>query len=381
METEQPIIYLDNAATTFPKPEIVYQTMDSFYRNYGGNAGRGANPLARRAASLVNETRERLKVWLNAPDVVFLPSATVALNTVILGARLRAGDVVYVTPFEHNSVLRPLEHLRKTIGIEVRVLPHDRQTFECKLDEVKALFKVEPPAMLCVTQVSNVFGSVSPVDDLSALAKRIAPTVITLVDGAQSAGLKLLDMSRIDALVFSGHKSLYGPYGIAGIAFGTNWRPQPLLYGGTGTQSESLEMPTDGTSRYEAGSHNISAIAGLHGAIGWLEQTSRDAINTNADNLSAYLCEELSKLPNVQVHVPRNQSSIVSFTVNGISPQSVETALGAQNIAVRAGLHCAPWAHQWRQTIALGGSVRISTSITNSDKDVSILLDSLKGIL
>ncbi len=381
METEQSIIYLDNAATTFPKPEVVYQAMDYFYRNYGGNAGRGANPLARRAASLVSETRERLKSWLNAPDVIILPSATIALNTVIMGAGLRTGDVVYVTPFEHNSVLRPLEYLRRNIGIEVRVLPHDRETFECKLDDVKAIFKVDPPAMLCVTQVSNVFGAVSPVDELTSLAKRASPTAITLVDGAQAAGLKLLDMSRIDTLVWSGHKSLYGPYGVAGIAFGTNWRPQPLLYGGTGTQSESIEMPTGGPSRYEAGSHNISAIAGLHAALGWLAETGREAIKVHMDTLTNHLCEELCKLPMLHIYAPRNHSGIVSFTVNGVSPQAIETALGAKNIAVRAGLHCAPWAHEWGTTIRNSGTVRVSLGHFSHQDNVSCLIYALANMV
>ncbi|MDX2078980.1 MAG: aminotransferase class V-fold PLP-dependent enzyme, partial [bacterium] len=227
LETDKPLIYLDNAATTFPKPEVVYQAMDSFYRNYGGNAGRGANPLARKSANLVAETRELLKVWLDAPDVVMMPSATIALNTAILGGRLRAGDIVYVSPFEHNSVLRPLAHLKKTIGIEVVVLPFDKQTFECKLDEVRALFKLDPPSMLCISQVSNVFGVILPVDELTQLAKQASPQCVTLVDGSQMAGLKLMDMNRVDALIFSGHKSLYGPFGVAGIAFGTAWRPLP----------------------------------------------------------------------------------------------------------------------------------------------------------
>lgn len=370
MTTEKPIIYLDNAATTFPKPEVVYQTMDHFYRNFGGNAGRGANPLARRAALLVSETREELKAWLNTPEVIFAPSATIALNTVILGAQLRSGDMVYVTPFEHNSVLRPLEHLRKTVGIEIHVLPYDGQTFECKLDKIQSLFKLDPPAMICITQVSNVFGAVSPVDDLMLLAKNFSPSAITLVDGAQSAGLKPVDMSRVDALVFSGHKSLYGPYGVAGIAFGGRWRPAPLIYGGTGTQSESIDMPQEGSSRYEAGSHNISAMAGLSAALHWLHQTGRDAVNAHVDFLMGELLQELPKLADVHVFMPKHQSGIVSFNIDCVSPQAVEMALGAQQIVVRAGLHCAPWAHEFAQTIEMGGTVRISGGFWNTSEDI-----------
>ena len=359
--SDQPIIYLDNAATTYPKPEVVYQEMDSFYRNYGGNAGRGANPLARRAMGLVTETRSLLQDWLEAPEVVFSPSATIALNTVIFGARLRRGDVVYVSPFEHNSVLRPLEQLRKTVGIEIRLLPFDKKSFGCQLDKVKAMFRVEPPTMICITQVSNVFGIVLPVSDIAALARQSMASVVILVDGAQAAGLKPLPMAMIDALVFSGHKSLYGPYGVAGIAFGRSWRPATFIFGGTGTQSESIEMPEDGVARYEAGSMNISAIAGLHAALNWLNEIGRETLETKTTQMSLYLRQHLSEQQGVTVYgdVAANSSGIVSINVDQVSPQQVETLLGAQNIAVRAGFHCAPWAHEFVGTIRLGGTVRI----------------------
>lgn len=376
MTVNQKIIYLDNAATTFPKPEAVYQSMDSFYRQFGGNAGRGANPLARKAAGLVDETRTMLCAWLNAPEVTFAPSATIALNTVIMGARLRAGDVVYVSPFEHNSVLRPLAHLQKTVGIEVRILPFNKHTLECKLDEVKKQFRIEPPAMVCVSQVSNVLGLILPVDELTSIARQIAPDCIILVDGAQAAGLHPLEMSNIDALVWSGHKSLYGPYGIAGIAFGTHWRPEPLLYGGTGTVSESINMPEEGVSRFEAGSQNISAIAGLNAALKWLNDTGQSTISEHTQTLTEHLCNLLCDLSGVVVHLPNNHNlikGIVSFSVNGIKPQVLETALGAQDIAVRAGLHCSPWTHEFINSKASGGTVRVSVGYFNTKQDLEQL--------
>lgn len=384
MKPETPVIYLDNAATTFPKPEAVYREMDSFYRNYGGNAGRGANPLARRAANLVNETRELLKQWLNAPEVVFSPSDTIGLNTVIFGARLRTGDVVYVSPFEHNSVARPLEHLKKTIGIVIRQLPYDRQTMNCKLDEVKALFRLEPPAMICVSHASNVFGVLSPVEQLATLARQVAPSVVVVIDAAHTAGLKPLNLSQIDAFVFSGHKSLYGPYGVSGIAFGRNWRPAPFIYGGTGTQSESIDMPQDGVSRYEAGSLNVSAIAGLHAALLWLKEVSREIINTHIEKLTEEMYHHLSHLTSVRLISPHNSSfstGILAFNVEGISPQIVETALGAENIAVRAGLHCAPWSHEFARTLQAGGSVRVSVGYFNSSEELQVFATSLQKLL
>lgn len=376
MTVNQEIIYLDNAATTFPKPEAVYQAMDGFYRQFGGNAGRGANPLARKAAGLVDETRVMLRAWLNAPEVTFAPSATIALNTIIMGARLRTGDVVYVSPFEHNSVLRPLAHLQKTVGIEVRILPFNKNTLECKLDEVKKQFRIEPPVMVCISQVSNVLGLILPVDELTSIARQIAPNCIILVDGAQAAGLRPLEMSKVDALVWSGHKSLYGPYGIAGIAFGTNWRPEPLLYGGTGTVSESIDMPEEGVSRLEAGSQNISAIAGLNAALKWLKDIERSAINEHSQALTEHLCNLLCDLSGLGVYLPDNRNlitGIVSFSADGIKPQVIETALGAQNIAVRAGLHCSPWTHEFINSKASGGTVRVSVGYFNTEQDIEQL--------
>lgn len=382
--TEQPLIYLDNAATTFPKPEPVYQAMDSFYRQFGGNAGRGSNPLARKAAALVEETRHLLTQWLDAPEVIFTPSATIALNTVILGAGLRAGDVVYVSPFEHNSVLRPLEHLRQRVGIQVKVLPFDRDTFACKLDEVAALFKLEPPSMVCISLVSNVLGLILPVDEITRLAKASNNRAITIIDGAQAAGLLEIDMAHIDALIFSGHKSLYGPYGIAGIGFGTDWRPAPLFLGGTGTQSESIEMPLTGSSRYEAGSQNIQAVAGLNAALHWLNEIGRDEITTHTTNLTAYAYEVLSDLPQVLTYVPSDKRchfGILSFSIEGTSPQAVESFLGANNIAVRAGLHCSPWTHRFIKSILAGGLIRLSLSEFNLKTDVDKLLNGLENLI
>lgn len=382
--SNQDIIYLDNAATTFPKPEIVYQAMDSFYRQYGGNAGRGSNPLARKAASLVDETRQLVQQWLQVPEVVFTPSATIALNVAIMGSGLRSGDVVYVSPFEHNSVLRPLEYLRQRIGIQIEKLPFDRNTLECKLDEVEALFKLEPPAMVCATLVSNVLGLVLPIDDLIGIAKAASENVITIVDGAQAAGLLEINTSQIDVLVFSGHKSFYGPYGIAGIGFGTNWRPNPIFMGGTGTQSESIEMPQSGASRYEAGSQNIHAVAGLNAALKWLADTGRDTIVSHTRMMMSAILEMLSDIPSVALYIPSNtqqQFGATSFAIDGVMPQAVENALGANNIAVRAGLHCSPWAHEFINSMGKGGTVRVSVGQFNNENDVTLLADVIRQVV
>ncbi|MGB0383768.1 MAG: aminotransferase class V-fold PLP-dependent enzyme, partial [Ardenticatenaceae bacterium] len=392
-------IYLDNAATTYPKPPSVYTEADRFYRRDGGNAGRGGNPMARACARLLAETRALLATWLHAPapeTVLFTSSATHALNLAIFGAHLRSHDTIYVTPFEHNSVLRPIEQLRQTKGIQVRQIPFSRHTYTCQFDKLKAAFQSQPPAMVCVTQASNVCGVMPPVEQIAQLAKAINPQAIIIVDGAQTAGLYPLPLDRglIDAFIFSGHKSLYGPYGIAGLVLATKWRPAPLFFGGTGTISERVQMPTNLPSAYEAGSHNIWAVAGLKAALEWLIQTGRDAIVEQTMNLAHELRSELDMLPNIDLYAPPIESGrggvlrqaqepgargrwcgILSFTVEYTQPQAIEAALGAQDIAVRAGLHCAPWVHEWMGTLERGGTVRVSTGYFNNAAEVGQLSD------
>ena len=383
------LAYLDNAATTYPKPERVYQIADEFYRRCGGNAGRGANPLARKGEEMIAEARAMLSDWLGAPSperVIFTPSATIALNLSILGAGLRAGDVAYATPFEHNSVLRPLEHLRQAAGIVVQEMPFDRHTLACQLDRLAVQFHADPPAMVCITQASNVCGAMPSVVRVARLAKETNPEVVVIVDGAQTAGLYPLPLedNLIDAYIFSGHKSLYGPYGVAGAVMGADWQPAPLIFGGTGTVSESLMMPTDLPSAYEAGSHNVWSIAGLRAALEWLHETGREVIVDHTLELAEQLRAGLDVLPGVQVVAPPRGApwcGILSFTIESVQPQAVEAALGARQIAVRAGLHCASWAHRWLGTMDGGGTVRLSPAYFNQPNDVLRLIEALSSLV
>lgn len=386
--SKEEIIYLDNAATSFPKPACVYRAADEFYRHYGGNAGRGSNPLAQKGKDLIVETRNHLAKWLGAqspPQVVLAPSATIALNQIILGMSLQPGDVVYVTPFEHNSVLRPLEHLRQTKGIIVREMPFDRSTFTCDLERLEASFQAESPALVGITQASNVCGVMPSVLEIARRAKQVNPQTVVVVDGAQAAGLYPLplDTGLIDALVFSGHKSLYGPYGVSGVVLASDWRPEPILFGGTGTRSESVVMPDTLPTAYEVGSHNIWAIAGLRAALTWLQSIGREALVDHTLDLAVMLRHELESLPGVTVYTPLNEKvwcGIVSFTVQGVRPQALEAALGAKGIAVRAGLHCAPWAHRWLGTRETGGTLRVSVGWFNELADLEALMTEISRL-
>lgn len=377
------LIYLDNAATTFPKPSVVYQAADEFYRTYGGNAGRGNNPLARVCSKLLDETRYKLAAWLNAPSaeqVIFTSSATHALNLVILGAKFRPNETIYITPFEHNSVLRPLEHLRQTQGIQVQQIPFNKRTYQCQFDKLQAAFQIDPPTMLCLTQASNVTGYMPPIIEIATLAKQANPNAIVIIDAAQTAGLYPISFEKgvIDALVFSGHKSLYAVYGIAGVVLGSGWRPSPLLYGGTGTASESVQMPSQLPSTYEAGSHNIWAMSGLNMALDWLQEIGRDAIIGNQLRLAIKLRDKLNQIGNVTCYTPPSVSDwcgILSVTLDNIFPQVLENSFGAKNIAVRAGIHCAPYAHQWLKTTQQGGTVRFSTGFHNQESDVNAVIN------
>ncbi|MDQ7029054.1 MAG: aminotransferase class V-fold PLP-dependent enzyme [Ardenticatenia bacterium] len=228
--------------------------------------------------------------------------------------------------------------------------------------------------------------------EIVRLARAANPDVVVVVDGAQVAGLYPLPLrdGLIDAYVFSGHKSLYGPYGVAGFVLASEWRPKPILFGGTGTVSESVVMPEALPSAYEPGSHNVWAIAGLKAALEWLQETGREAIVAHTSALAGQLRDELERLPGVQVHAPPDGRGaapprprwcgIVSFTVEGIRPQAIEAALGARGIAVRAGLHCAPWAHRWLGTLEKGGTVRVSVGWFNQAAEVETLLGYLGDI-
>lgn len=379
--------YLDNAATTFPKPECVYTAADSFYRSSGANAERGQSPLARQAAKMIADTRQKLAAWLSAPaseQVIFTPAATIALNYAILGTPLRYGDVVYVTPFEHNSVLRPVEHLRQTRSIIVREIPVQPGTYAVQFDRLKAQFRAEPPEMVIITQASNVCGFMLPVEKIAQLSREVNPDVTVIVDGAQVAGLYPLDLNDglIDYYIFSGHKSLYGPYGASGFVLCTEKRPQPIIFGGTGTQSEILEMPNSLPSAYEAGSQNVWAIAGLSAALDWLKEQGRENIVKHCQSLTEMLVESLQKIPGVRMYLPpaSQRTSIVSFNLSGIAPQMLENALGTQGIAVRAGLHCAPWAHRWLGTLEGGGTVRVSAGFFNTEEDIKALTEFLASL-
>ena len=372
--------YFDNAATTFPKPECVYSSMDSFYRKHGGNAGRGQYKLAAESSKIIFETRGFIQKILCSPnkDVIFAPSATVALNMVIQG--LLADEkkrTVYISPFEHNSVTRVLHHFEKRGKICVRQL-FVSPDFEYDIEKINAQFAELPPDIVIVSHASNVIGLVAPVLEIFAVAKKYG--ALTVTDMAQTAGLLPLDVASdlVDFAVFAGHKTLYGPFGIGGFAKSRNVALEPVLFGGTGVDSANQEMPENIPGRYEMGSQNICAVAGLHAAAQWFLQ-NQDEIRAAEEKNHRRLLEILRQYDFVKIAGPADRFSektkcigVVSTVFDGYAAEDIGNVFDEMEIAVRTGLQCSPLAHKFLGTFP-AGTVRFSVGYFTGEEDFCAL--------
>lgn len=374
--------YFDNAATTYPKPEVVYAFMDQFYRENGGNAGRGQYKLAASASRIIAETRQMIQKVLSCEnkDVIFAPSATLAMNMVLQGIITTPGMNVYISPYEHNAVTRTLHALEAQIHINVHVLPIDGE-YCYDLDATSAAFAHTKPDVLVISHASNVCGLIAPVEELTELAKQ--HSCVTVLDLAQTAGLVPLNVgsNNIDYAVFAGHKTLYGPIGIGGFVKKPNLCPIPVLYGGTGVESVLQDMPHDAPSRYEMGSQNIHAIAGLHAALNWFLENA-DTIRAIEEKNHKELLEILAQYPNIQIVGPHDRSQcigVVSCMFDDYSSDNIGDVLDRFEIAVRTGLHCAPIAHKTLGTFP-AGTVRFSVSYFTSNSEFNELSDVLEYI-
>ncbi|MCI6913261.1 MAG: aminotransferase class V-fold PLP-dependent enzyme [Treponema succinifaciens] len=372
--------YFDNAATTFPKPECVYAFMDSFFRKHGGNAGRGQYKLAAESSKIIFETRGFIQKILCSPnkDVIFAPSATVALNVVIQG--LLADEkkrTVYISPFEHNSVTRVLHHFEKRGKICVRQL-FVSPDFEYDIEKINAQFAELPPDIVILSHASNVIGLVSPVLEIFAAAKKYG--ALTVTDMAQTAGLVPLDVASdlVDFAVFAGHKTLYGPFGIGGFAKSRNVALEPVLFGGTGVDSANQEMPENIPGRYEMGSQNICAVAGLHAAAQWFLQ-NQDEIRAAEEKNHRRLLEILRQYDFVKIAGPADRFSektkcigVVSTVFDGYAAEDIGNVFDEMEIAVRTGLQCSPLAHKFLGTFP-AGTVRFSVGYFTGEEDFCAL--------
>lgn len=371
-------IYLDNAATTFPKPNKVYEDMDMFYRNFGVNAGRGSYKLAREASNLISETRNKLASLVNydrSEKVIFSPSATIALNQIIGGIEWNENKTVYVTPFEHNAIMRPLEYIKEKYNIKIEVIPFDPVTFEVDIAALNLKFSRNFPDFIFMSHVSNVTGFILPVEEIIQASENYNSVII--LDCAQSMGLIPIDVKKIkaDYFVFAGHKTLYGPFGIGGFIDNSKIKLSETIVGGTGSDSLNLKMPDIYPGKYEASSPNILSIAGLHSALDWINDIGIDNIREKETKLTKALLERLKGIDEVKMYLPENLNNhigIVSFNLGAFNPNELGQILDqAFNIAVRTGYHCSPLIHSFLNTENIGGTVRLSLGYFNTIDEIN----------
>lgn len=376
--------YFDNAATTFPKPEEVYRFMDSFYREYGVNVGRGQHKQAAIAAALVTETRKLLLELNHCPNkaVVFTPSATEALNLILRSVIGKNGLNIYISPFEHNAVVRVINYIAQIFKLNVLTLAFDKISYTYQLEKIKYQFAENKPDLVVVSHASNVCGVIAPITDICALSKLHG--AINVIDMCQTMGLvdTNLNNENIDYAVFAAHKTLYGSLGLGGFIYNTSARLEPLLYGGTGTDSANPLLPDAVPDRYEVGSPNIQAIAGLNASLKWAKNIGIAKICKAEQTNHQRLINLLNRYDNIKIISPsevRNAVGVVSAVFDGFGSDNIGQILNERNIAVRTGLHCAPIAHKFLGTFP-SGTVRFSVSYFNNDDDFALLEDALSYI-
>jgi len=378
------MIYLDNAATSWPKPETMYRTIDEFMRRSGANPGRSGHRMSIDAGRAVYGAREALAELFHVPDplrIVFTKNATESLNLVMSGI-LRPGDHAITSSMEHNSVMRPLRALEQK-GIELTVIQCSPQG---TLDPRNVETAIRPNTRLIVlTHASNVVGTVMPVADVGAIAHRKG--ILFCVDAAQTAGAFPLDVeaAHIDLLAITGHKSLFGPQGTGGlwIRKGVEAVLEPLMRGGTGSRSESEFQPDFLPDKYESGTPNTAGLAGLEAGVTFVLSEGVETIRAREEYLTRLLIEGLQSIPGVTVYgtgeVAR-QTAAVSFNIGGVTPSEVAVRLEDEHdVLCRPGLQCAPVAHRTIGTFPLG-TVRLSPGYFTRDDEIERALEAVAAI-
>ena len=375
--------YFDNAATTYPKPDEVYSCMDSFYRNHGGSAGRGDYDLASTAKGIIDETRALLQELLHSPakQVVFTPTATLALNMIIQGLIAQGARNIYISPFEHNAVTRVLHHFEQLGQITVIDLAVSK-TFSYDIERIRYQFEAIKPDLVVISHASNVFGLIAPVEDIFLIAKKYQAT--TVVDMAQTAGLVDINvgLETIDFAVFAGHKTLLGPTGISGFLMNPAVNLPPVLFGGTGYDSTNQNMPDSLPEKYEMGTLNISGIAGLNAALKWIKEKTISKLYEEEKEKQRKLLDLLSKYKFLSIVgniEGQKYVGIVSCIMDGVSSDNAGSIFAERNVSVRTGLQCAPRAHQFLGTYP-AGTIRFSVNALTSDEDFEALRDALDDI-
>jgi len=384
MQTTAPLVYLDNAATSWPKPPGVVEAMERSMRESAANPGRGSHAMAVKASRAVFEARKRLAKLFrvgNPNDIAFALNTTHALNLAIQGF-LQPGDHVVATSIEHNSVRRPLEMMKRRFGVETTYVETDSKGFLNGKDVEAAM--TERTKLIAVSHSSNLLGTIAPIAELGELARRKGAKL--LVDAAQSAGTLPIDVEAmgVDLLAFPGHKGLLGPQGTGGLYIRPDLELEPLLHGGTGSRSEDPEQPTVRPDRYEAGTPNTVGLAGLAEGVRFVLQETPEAIHRKELELTFELMEGLSGIDGIQLLGPdigTERTAIVSFRKEGIDSSELAFLLDRQyGIAVRSGFHCTPLGHRSAGTYETG-AVRASPGYFTSKSDIVTMVNAVKEIV
>lgn len=381
--TSDDIIYLDHAATSWPKPPAVLEAVQHALLHESANPGRGSHRMAVQASRTLLKARQQLARLLdvrNPVDIAFTANTTIALNMAIFGYA-RPGDHVIATMTEHNSVWRPLEALKRSLGIQVTYIPVDA-CGQLDLHEVDQAFTAQTRLLIC-NHSSNLLGSILPAAELAQLAHRHGACI--LLDIAQSAGhipVKLQEW-EIDMAAFPGHKGLLGPQGTGGLYIAPELDLSPWLYGGTGSQSEEADQPSVRPDRYEPGTPNTPGIAGLAAGVQYVLDQGIESIAAHEQQLVARLWDGLSDIKGLRVLGPaadEPRTGIVSFVMEQQDPAQIAFQLDRQyGIAVRAGMHCTPLAHRMAGTVATG-AVRASVGYGTTEQHVDQLLEAVQFI-
>jgi len=375
-------LFLDNAATSFPKPDSVYRAMDAAMREIGVAPGRGGYRQSLDAARLVFEARSALAGFFGVSDssrLIFTHSATESINIAVNGL-LKPGDHVVSTSVEHNALLRPL-HLMRSRGVEVSFVRADSFGVVSEREIARAL---RPNTRLvALAHCSNVTGAVQPIGEIARTARRGG--ALFLVDAAQSAGYFSIDAEAvgIDLLAAPGHKGLFGPPGTGILAVAEGLMLEPLLVGGTGGNASSPDQPEQMPERLESGTTNTPGIAGLKAGLDFVQETGMEVIRAKGKQLIEQLLEGLSAIPGIRIYGPRRgeRGSALSFNVEGHDPAALGFLFDTgYQISVRAGLHCAPDVHRSIGSYP-AGTVRVSPGFFNSPDDIAFFLKALHEIV
>lgn len=376
------MIYMDNAATSFPKPEVVYRAVDHFNRRLGGSPGRGSHHATLKAGAVLLECREALARLFNVADsaqIAFAANITDAINTGLKGI-LKSGDHVITTSMEHNAVARPLHALSQQ-GVEWTRVSCGPDGSLNPADIIPAIRS--NTRMICMLHASNLTGTIMPIPEVGQIAQQYG--LIFMLDSAQTAGVLPIDVQaqHIDILTFTGHKGLLGPQGTGGIYVHPRLEIRPFREGGTGSSSEYLEQPMFMPDRLESGTPNTPGIAGLGAGVQYILQTGLEAILRHEQRLTEVLLAGLRGIPGLKVYGPadsRLQTAVISFNITGRDCGEVSLRLDQEyGIITRSGMHCAPLAHQTIGTIEVG-ACRVSPGYFNTIDEMQEVIEALRNL-